>query len=75
MSDRCPFCAAPLIAAEAYAQRIIQPKAIAAFDIKENEARQKFTDWIGGLWFAPNALKQAYRAERGERRVHAVLDL
>lgn len=70
VSDRCPFCAAPLIAAEAYAQRIIQPKAIAAFDIKEGEARQKFTDWIGGLWFAPNALKQAYRAERGLKGVY-----
>ncbi len=70
VSDRCPFCAVPLIAANAYAARKIRPKAIAPFDIKESEARGKFANWITGLWFAPNALKQAYRAERGLKGVY-----
>lgn len=70
VSDRCPFCAVPLIATNAYAARKILPKAIAPFDIKESEARSKFKSWIEGLWFAPNALKRAYRAERGLKGIY-----
>jgi predicted RNA-binding Zn-ribbon protein involved in translation (DUF1610 family) len=70
VSDRCPFCAVPLIATAAYAERKIKPKAIAPFDIKESEARSKFSEWVGGLWFAPNALKKAYRAERGLKGIY-----
>jgi predicted RNA-binding Zn-ribbon protein involved in translation (DUF1610 family) len=70
VSDRCPFCAAPMIAANAYAKRQILPKAIAPFDIKESDARKKFSDWVRGLWFAPNALKRAYRAERGLKGIY-----
>lgn len=70
VSDRCPFCAAPMIASAAYAARTIQPKAIAPFEIKEADARTRFKDWIDGLWFAPNALKQAYRAERGLKGIY-----
>lgn len=70
VSDRCPFCAVPLIATAAYQDRKIRPKAIAPFDIKESEARSKFTTWVQGLWFAPNALKNAYRAERGLKGIY-----
>ncbi|MBR7801759.1 hypothetical protein [Undibacterium fentianense] len=70
VSDRCPFCAAPMIAANAYSKRQIQPKAIAPFDVKESEARKKFSDWVAGLWFAPNALKRAYRADRGLKGIY-----
>lgn len=70
VSDRCPFCANPLIANKAYASRLIRPKAIAPFEIKESEARERFKKWIDGLWFAPNALKQAYRAERGLKGIY-----
>jgi len=69
-ADRCPFCAVPLIAAEAYAQRTIQPRAVAPFAVKEVDARQRFKDWIGGLWFAPNALKRAYRAATGIKGIY-----
>ncbi|WP_284198217.1 hypothetical protein [Chitinimonas prasina] len=69
-ADRCPFCAVPLIASNAYAQRTIQPKAVAPFEIKENQARASFKDWIHGLWFAPNALKQAYRAASGLKGIY-----
>jgi DNA-directed RNA polymerase subunit RPC12/RpoP len=70
VADRCPFCAAPLIASHAYKQRIIQPKAIAPFLIKEAQARQEFKQWIDSLWFAPNALKQAYRAAYGLKGIY-----
>jgi predicted Zn-ribbon and HTH transcriptional regulator len=69
-ADRCPFCAAPLIAADAYAHRSIQPKAIAPFEIKDGDARSRFKQWIDSLWFAPNALKKAYRAESGLKGIY-----
>ena len=70
VSDKCPFCAIPLIATAAYQARKIRPKAIAPFDIKESEARSKFSEWVNGLWFAPNALKKAYRTERGLKGIY-----
>lgn len=69
-SDRCPFCAVPLVAGNAYAKRIIRPKAIGPFEIKEQDARMRFKGWIEGLWFAPNALKNAYRTEGGLKGVY-----
>lgn len=71
VSDHCPFCHVPVIATNAYANRKIKPTALAPFDIKETEARTKFGDWIKGLWFAPNALKKAYRAERGLKGLYS----
>jgi DNA-directed RNA polymerase subunit RPC12/RpoP len=65
VADRCPFCAAPVVVANAYAARQLKPTAIAPFDIPEREARERFKQWITGLWFAPNALKKSYRANRG----------
>lgn len=64
-ADRCPFCAVPLIASNAYDKRQIKPRAVAPFLIKEADARSRFKNWIDGLWFAPNALKKAYRASTG----------
>ena len=69
-ADRCPFCAGPLVAASAYVHRTIQPRAVAPFIVKESAARQSFKQWLSGLWFAPNALKQAAHAESGIKGVY-----
>lgn len=69
-ADRCPFCAVPLIAADAYAQRTIKPHAVAPFDIDEGSAKTRFRRWIGGLWFAPNALQKAYRETGGLKGIY-----
>ena len=64
-SDRCSFCGAPAIASNAYEARQIKPRALAPFDIKERDARDRFTGWVKGLWFAPNALQKMARIDRG----------
>jgi endogenous inhibitor of DNA gyrase (YacG/DUF329 family) len=69
-ADRCPFCAGPLVAGNAYAHRTIAPRAVAPFVIKETQARQSFKQWLAGLWFAPNALKEAAHAETGLKGVY-----
>jgi LSD1 subclass zinc finger protein len=70
IADRCPFCAGPLVAAGAYTHRAIAPRAVAPFIIKDSQARQSFKQWLSGLWFAPNALKQAAHAETGIKGVY-----
>jgi DNA-directed RNA polymerase subunit RPC12/RpoP len=69
-ADRCPFCAGPLVATGAYAHRTIAPRAVAPFVIKQTQARESFKQWLSGLWFAPNALKQAAHAETGIKGVY-----
>jgi LSD1 subclass zinc finger protein len=69
-ADRCPFCAGPLVVSGAYAHRAIAPHALAPFVIKETQARQSFRQWLSGLWFAPNALKQAAHAESGIKGIY-----
>jgi DNA-directed RNA polymerase subunit RPC12/RpoP len=64
-ADRCAYCANPLIADGAYQTRKIVPKALAPFLVLEKQARELFTGWVKGLWFAPNALKKLARIERG----------
>ncbi len=70
VADRCPFCALPIVAVEAYAHRSIRPKAMASFEIGEDNARKAFKQWIDRLWFAPSALRQTYRAEHGLKGVY-----
>lgn len=69
-ADRCAFCAAPLIAANACTQRTIRPRAVIPFEIRENVAKTRFRDWISGLWFAPDALKDASRTDNGLKGIY-----
>jgi LSD1 subclass zinc finger protein len=69
-ADRCPFCAGPLVVSAAYSHRMIQPRALAPFVVKESAAREAFQRWLAGLWFAPNALKRAARAQSGIKGVY-----
>ena len=64
-SDRCSFCGAPAVAQNAYANRKIPPQAVAPFEIKEHDARERFTGWVKSLWFAPNALQKVARIDKG----------
>ena len=58
-SATCPYCATPLIVSNAQVESIIKPKALLPFKLNRDEAREQFSKWIKGLWFAPNALKKA----------------
>lgn len=69
-ADRCPFCATPLIAGQAYAQRQIRPRAIAPFHITADEAHASFKKWISSLWFAPNALKRQHRSDSSLKGIY-----
>lgn len=63
-AKECPFCATPVVT-DTGTHRHIKPRGVLPFALKEGEARNAMTDWLGSLWFAPNGL-QAY-ARKGRR--------
>jgi Zn finger protein HypA/HybF involved in hydrogenase expression len=62
-ATECPFCATPVVA-DTGTHRHIKPKGVVPFELDERQARKAMTDWLGGLWFAPNGLKNYARKGR-----------
>lgn len=62
-ADRCPFCTAPIIAADAHSHRQIRPRSLLPFAITEKEARDRFHRWLNSLWFAPSDLKTRHEKQ------------
>ncbi len=62
-ATECPFCATPVVG-ETGSERQIKPQAVLPFGLSEKEARKRMVDWLGGLWFAPNGLRQFARKGR-----------
>lgn len=60
-SSNCPYCDTPLVIKDASTCSIIQPKYLLPFKIERNTAKDGFINWVGGLWFAPNKLKDYAR--------------
>ena len=58
----CPYCDHNIVATE-HSARLIKPKSVLPFKVTRKKARAAFQDWIKGLWFAPNKLKQYARAD------------
>ena len=58
-SSSCPYCASPLVVANAHSEQLIKPKSLLPFKLNKEEAVAAFKKWINGLWFAPNKLKKA----------------
>jgi DNA-directed RNA polymerase subunit RPC12/RpoP len=62
----CPYCDTPLVVKDATTNSIIKPKYLLPFKIERNAAKDEFVKWVGGLWFAPNKLKE-YAANSTEK--------
>lgn len=56
-ADRCAFCGTTISAARS-STRTLRPKALLPFKVGRNDALTRFRNWVNGLWFAPDALKQ-----------------
>ncbi|MBP9069686.1 MAG: hypothetical protein KBG47_09270 [Bacteroidia bacterium] len=65
-ASACPYCDTPLVVQNASTCSIVKPKYLLAFHIDRNAAKEKFISWVGGLWFAPNKLKD-YAAHSAEK--------
>ncbi len=62
-ATECPFCATPVVA-DTGTHRHIKPRGVLPFELDEPKAKQAMTDWLGGLWFAPNGLTDYARKGR-----------
>jgi LSD1 subclass zinc finger protein len=56
-SDKCPFCASPLVLKNGATSRLHKPQYVLPFGIDEKRSRENFSKWINSLWFAPSELK------------------
>lgn len=59
----CPFCATPVVT-DTGVHRHIKPHGLLPFALDEAAARKAMSDWLGGLWFAPNGLRDYARKGR-----------
>jgi len=57
VSDKCPYCATPLIVSQNSTYTILTPSSILPFKVKKEEAEVSFKNWVQSLWFAPSDLK------------------
>ena len=65
----CAFCGSPLVRTTE-TRKWIKPEAVLPFRITQNDAEKVFREWLGTLWFAPNALKKQARHEHGLKGVY-----
>lgn len=60
---RCPFCDTPVVT-DTGAHRFIKPAALIPFALTEKAAHAKMNNWLKGLWFAPNGMREYARSGR-----------
>ena len=63
-AQQCPFCDASIIST-AMSTKVIKPRSLLPFKIKDHEARQSYGLWIKGLWFAPGELRKRAATDFG----------
>lgn len=62
LSERCPFCAVPLVADAATIGQIA-PEAVLPFTVDQAGVRTALRKWVSSRWFAPSSLKKVTEAE------------
>lgn len=61
-SGECPFCGTPVVEGTGK-DKHIKPESLLPFAIDETDAKRRFRQWIGKLWFAPDKVKKFAREE------------
>lgn len=65
-SSSCPYCDTPLVIKNATTSTILKPAYILPFKIDRKKASSEFENWVKGLWFAPDKLKD-YASHSAEK--------
>jgi predicted RNA-binding Zn-ribbon protein involved in translation (DUF1610 family) len=64
----CPYCGSPMVLDDAKTEEsdedVITPEGLIPFKVTAQRAQQLFKEWIAGLWFAPNGLKNESHASQ-----------
>ena len=59
-AGECPFCGTDIVTSLENTKPI-HPKSLLPFLIDDQQAKEKFRQWLDGLWFAPNKVKKYTR--------------
>jgi predicted RNA-binding Zn-ribbon protein involved in translation (DUF1610 family) len=57
VTDECPFCGTHLENKPEAVEGMLSPESLIPFRLDLRDARESFTKWLYGLWFAPTKLK------------------
>ena len=57
VTDKCPFCDTHLENTPEAVEGMLPPESLIPFKVDLRAARESFTKWLEGLWFAPTELK------------------
>ena len=58
VTDSCPFCSTHLENKPEAVEGMLPPESLIPFSVDLRHARESFTKWLHGLWFAPSELKK-----------------
>ncbi|WP_223788908.1 hypothetical protein [Marinicella meishanensis] len=56
-AEECPYCDLNVVVPVDLSRKL-QPDGVMPFMIHQHQAEASFKKWLGGLWFAPSALKR-----------------
>src|SRR5437588_10145704 len=59
VAGACAFCGSSKVVEQPTREDLIRPESVVPFQVDRKQAVQRFRDWLGKLWFRPNALKQS----------------
>jgi DNA-directed RNA polymerase subunit RPC12/RpoP len=57
-TDECPFCGTHIENKPERVEGMIAPESVIPFGVDLRAARESFSKWLEGLWFAPTELKK-----------------
>ena len=63
VAGTCPFCAAAIVAQPKGADPLVAPHGVLPFQLSRDGGNRAVSEWLKGLWFAPNGLKDLARTE------------
>lgn len=58
---QCDFCGSPQVLAQEQNRNLIRPESLIPFQVDARAARERFSSWLGGLWFRPSGLARQAR--------------
>ena len=58
-AEFCVYCGSSQVLAQEANRNAIRPESLVPLDVSREAVEQRFREWVGKLWFRPNALKKA----------------
>jgi DNA-directed RNA polymerase subunit RPC12/RpoP len=60
-ATQCDFCGSSQVLEQDENRNVLRPESLVPFQVEREDAQQKFSGWLKGLWFRPSDLKHKAR--------------